>query len=58
MEQSETLNDGSQLYLDGVAVYNRVLKPEELKALSFNTSNFNPTSGANAPKSKFISLTQ
>jgi len=33
---SEDLDHGSQLYMDGVAVFNRVLKKEELKKLSFN----------------------
>lgn len=32
---SEALNEGTQLYIDGVAVFDRVLKGEELKALSF-----------------------
>jgi len=32
---AEELNHGSQLYLDGVAVFNRVLSAEEIKGLSF-----------------------
>ncbi len=32
---SEEIEHGSQLYMDGVAVFNRVLSSEELKALSF-----------------------
>jgi len=32
---SEELNHGSQLYMDGVAVFNRVLSLEELRSLSF-----------------------
>jgi hypothetical protein len=35
---SGTLGHGSQLYLDGVAIFNRILKEEELKKLSFNTN--------------------
>jgi hypothetical protein len=33
---SEELNHGSQIYLDGVAVFNRVLSEKELKELSFD----------------------
>jgi hypothetical protein len=33
---NEPIDHGTQLYIDGVAVFNRVLKPEELKALTFN----------------------
>jgi hypothetical protein len=33
---SEPIDHGTQLFIDGVAVFNRVLKPEELKALAFN----------------------
>ena len=33
---NEPIDHGTQLYIDGVAVFNRVLKPEELKALAFN----------------------
>jgi len=36
---SEDLKGGSQLYLDGVAVFNRVLRKKELEKLSFNRSN-------------------
>ena len=32
---SEALEDGTQLFVDGVAVFNRVLSRKELKALSF-----------------------
>lgn len=32
---TEDIEHGSQLYLDGLAVFNRVLKAEELKGLSF-----------------------
>ncbi len=32
---SEDIEHGSQFYLDGIAVFNRVLKAEELKGLSF-----------------------
>jgi hypothetical protein len=36
---SEDLKHGSQLHLDGVAVFNRVLKRKELKKLNFNTND-------------------
>ena len=36
---SEGLSEGSHLYLDGVAVFNRVMKQEELKTLSFTKNN-------------------
>jgi hypothetical protein len=32
----EPIDHGTQLYIDGVAVFNRVLKPGELKTLAFN----------------------
>jgi len=32
----EPIDHGTQLYIDGVAVFNRVLRPEELKKLAFN----------------------
>jgi len=32
---SEELEHGSQLYMDGVAVFNRVLSEEELLSISF-----------------------
>ena len=32
---TEPIDHGTQLYIDGVAVFNRVLKSEELKALAF-----------------------
>jgi len=33
--ESEVLDDGSQLFMDGVAVFNRILNEEELRNLSF-----------------------
>jgi len=33
---TEPIDHGTQLYIDGVAVFNRVLKPEELRNLAFN----------------------
>ena len=33
---NEPIDHGTQLYIDGVAVFNRVLKPQELKTLAFN----------------------
>lgn len=32
----EPIDHGTQLFIDGVAVFNRVLKPEELKNMAFN----------------------
>jgi hypothetical protein len=32
---NEPIDHGTQLYIDGVAVFNRVLKPEELETLAF-----------------------
>ncbi|MBT5873255.1 MAG: hypothetical protein HOH43_07530, partial [Candidatus Latescibacteria bacterium] len=36
---AEKINEGSHLFLDGVAVFNRVMKQEELKTLSFTRNN-------------------
>jgi hypothetical protein len=32
---TEPIDHGTQLYVDGVAVFNRVLSPDELKTLAF-----------------------
>ena len=32
---NEPIDHGTQLYIDGVAVFNRVLMPEELQTLAF-----------------------
>jgi len=36
---SEEIEHGSQLFIDGVAVFNRVLAENELQRMSFWTSN-------------------
>jgi hypothetical protein len=36
---NEPIDHGTQLYIDGVAVFNRVLKPGELKMLAFKQTN-------------------
>ena len=36
---SEEIEHGSQLFLDGVAVFNRVLNQEEMQQLSFKQKN-------------------
>lgn len=36
---AEDLKHGSQIYLDGVAVFDRVLEPQELRMLAFDASS-------------------